>query len=120
MKQNRTYKQARRVCGPCLGRLTTDDVYSRLNAAQLRDLIENGYAGLLFHHYGPIGWAGTEFGYTTNIFQHGAYAPTAVEVEYGPPDQSCSGAKDGFYWITPGTKTPDEYLAVQLHLEALP
>lgn len=120
MTLNKTYRSARKACGRCIGRLTTDDIYSKLNLDELLEVQMYGFVGLDYQSYynsfvPDMGMTRAEVnrtsGYFTHIYQWGACVPTAVGEDWAGDVESCSGEKDGFYWITNGAKSLEEYIA---------
>lgn len=121
MKMNKTYRAARRACGECVGRLTTDDIYSQLSLLQLEEVKVYGFVGLGYKEYynsfvQGMGMDREEVnrtsGYFTHVYQLGACVPTAVGPDWCGEIEPCSGDKEyGFYWVTPGAKSLDEYIS---------
>ena len=118
MKLNKTYRAARKACGECLGRLTTDDIYSQLSLEDLQEVESYGFVGLGYKDYYNA-WtpgmsreqANRESRYFTHIYQWGAGVPTAVGPDWEGKVEPCSGEKDGFYWVTAGEKTLEQYIS---------
>ena len=120
MKLNKTYRAARKACGECLGRLTTDDIYSKLDLDELLEVQMDGFVGLDYQSYynsfvPDMGMTREEVnrtsGYFTHIHQWGAGVPTAVGPDWYGEVEPCSGEKDGFYWVTAGEKTLEQYIS---------
>lgn len=121
MKLNKTYRAARKACGECIGRLTTDDIYSQLSLESLLEVQQDGFVGLGYKEYynsfvPDMGMSREEVnrtsGYFTHVYQWGACVPTAVGQDWYGEVEPCSGEKDyGFYWVTDGEKSLEEYIA---------
>lgn len=119
MNTDPKYCEALEVCGPCLGELTTDDIYCELSPEELEEVQLHGFVGLSYREWHNA-WtpgmsrkeANARSGYFTHIYQWGASVPTVVGPGWEGKIEPCSGERDyGFYWVVKGEKDLEEYLA---------